>query len=255
MTSAPDCPAPRLLSLGDAAWTIEFGNAVAPALRERVLAYCETLEARRADPGLDGVIEWVPTFRSVTVHFDPLQADARKLGRALLAWAATSGSRGVRGQQWLIPVCFDPDCAPDLADVAAAKGIATADVVRLLTTAEFPVYMLGFLPGFPYLGGLPEALEMPRLASPRKAVPERSVAIAGRMCAVYPWQSPGGWRLVGRTPVRLFDAANEQRPALLAPGDVVRWQAIDRESYARLEREVAAGGMDWRTLAAAGAPG
>src|SRR5574337_651356 len=244
VTSAPSHPAPRLLSLGDTAWTVEFGHEITPALRDRVLAYGDALEARRADAWLDGVIEWVPTFRSVTVHFDPLRADAAALGRALLALAATGGSRRVRGRHWMIPVCFESDCAPDLADVAVARGITPADAVRLLTTAEFSVYMLGFLPGFPYLGGLPEALAMPRLAAPRKEVPERSVAIAGRMCAVYPWRSPGGWRLVGRTPLRLFDAANAQRPALLAPGDAVHWRAIDRDEYERLDRLGAAGRLD-----------
>ena len=103
-------------------------------------------------------------------------------------------------------------------------------MIALLTATEFSVYMLGFLPGFPYLGGLPAVLEMPRLATPRSRVPAGSVAIAGRMCAVYPWHSPGGWRLVGRTGARLFDATQAARPALLAPGDRVRWQAVAREA-------------------------
>jgi len=244
VTTIEACPAPRLLSLGDAAWTLEFGATVAPALTERVLGLCDALDALHASGELDGVVEWVPTFRSVTVHFDPLRADAVPLGRRLLDLARSSGSRGARGRRWRLPVCFALDCAPDLAGVAAARGMTTDAVVDLLTRAEFPVAMLGFLPGFPYLGGLPEALEMPRLASPRKRVPARSVAIAGRMCAAYPWESPGGWHLVGRTPVRLFDAANAERPALLAPGDVVRWRAIDRAEYDLLDGRCAAGGVD-----------
>ncbi len=244
MTSAPAYPAPRLLSLGDAAWTVEFGAAIAPELRERVLGFCQALQERQRAGALDGVVEWVPTYRSVTVHFDPQCSDAPALGRDLAALAAASGSLRPSGTRWRIPVCFDPACAPDLAEVAAAKGLSTDEVVRLLAATEFTVYMLGFLPGFPYLGGLPEALEMPRLASPRKVVPARSVAIAGRMCAAYPWESPGGWRLVGRTPVRLFDAANPQRPALLAPGDSVRWLPVDRAGFEQLEREAAAGRLD-----------
>jgi KipI family sensor histidine kinase inhibitor len=254
VSSAPAYAVPRLLSLGDSAWTVEFGAAIAPELRDRVLGLCHALDERQRAGGLDGVVEWVPTFRSVTVHFDPRRCDAEALGRDLAALAATSGSLRPNGTLWRLPVCFDPACAPDLAEVAAARGLTSDEVVRLLTATEFTVYMLGFLPGFPYLGGLPEALEMPRLATPRKAVPARSVAIAGRMCAAYPWESPGGWRLVGRTPVRLFDAANAQRPALLAPGDRVRWLPIDRAGFEQLEREAAAGRLDPERLRDPGEP-
>jgi KipI family sensor histidine kinase inhibitor len=104
------------------------------------------------------------------------------------------------------------------------------------------------MPGFPYMGGLPAQLEMPRLSSPRKAVPARSLAIAGAMCAVYPWESPGGWRLLGRTPVPMFSATDAESPALLASGDRVRWQAIDRAAYLEIEAAAAAGTFDRRRL-------
>jgi inhibitor of KinA len=107
--------------------------------------------------------------------------------------------------------------------------------------STFRVYMLGFQPGFPYMGGLPAALEMPRRATPRSVVPERSLAVAGRMCAVYPWRSPGGWHLLGRTPLALFDAARSVEPAWLRAGDEVRWAAVDRAAFDVLERSPAAG--------------
>lgn len=237
----------RLLPLGDAAWTVEFGRGIDAATHARVLGYAAALAAATERGRLEGIVEWVPTFRSVTVHFDPL-AVAPDLPEQLLALADDVQALDSSGCRWRIPVCFDAEFAPDLGDVAAARGLSEDEVLRLMTQTVFSVYMLGFLPGFPYLGGLPKALEMPRLATPRKLVPARSIAVAGSTCAAYPWESPGGWRLLGRTPVRLFDADNPRRPALLAPGDEVQWQAIDRRTYDAIEAECVAGRFDTETL-------
>ena len=251
----------RLLALGDTAWTVEFGEVIDPVLHGRVLGLAGALEARRealrtggraaAESSFAAVVDIVPTFRSLTVYYDPLRCDGQRLGEELLLLAHSTGSAGARGRQWRIPVCFDDDCAPDLADLAQSKGFSREAVIERMTRTEFQVYMIGFMPGFPYMGGLPAELQMPRLSSPRKAVPERSLAVAGEMCAVYPWESPGGWRLLGRTPVPMFQVGDPQ-PALLASGDRVRWQAIDRATYCELERAGQAGTLDRRTLLIAG---
>lgn len=249
LTSASDV---RLLPLGDAAWTVEFGSTIDPAIHARVLGLAEALEqARLISRGgeacgreFDGIVDVVPTFRSLTIHYDPLRTDAIRLGEALCALAAASGVKPAHGRRWGLPVCFDDEFAPDLADLAASKGMTTANVVQMMTTTEFQVYMIGFMPGFPYMGGLPPALHMPRLSSPRKAVPERSLAVAGEMCAVYPWESPGGWRLLGRTPVPMFSAREAASPALLASGDRVFWQAITRSEFIELEAAGRAGTLD-----------
>ncbi len=248
---APDC-APRILPLGDTALTVEFGQAIDPAVHALVLGFTSALDALTNSGQLTGVIEWVPAFCSVTVHFDPQQHDAERLAADLLLLANKGQRASASGCRWHLPVCFDAACAPDLDELASARQLRREEVVALMTETVFTVYMLGFLPGFPYLGGLPAALEMPRLATPRTAVPPRSIAVAGRMCAAYPWQSPGGWRLLGRTPIQLFDAANSRRPALLAPGDEVRWQAIDRATYDELTADVAAGRFDLASLLAQG---
>jgi KipI family sensor histidine kinase inhibitor len=120
-------------------------------------------------------------------------------------------------------VCFGGIDGPDLDEVAATVGRSAEEIVETLCSLELRVYLIGFLPGFPYLGDLPEWLRLPRRATPRTAVPANSVAIAGPQAAVYPWQSPGGWHLLGRTTVTMFDATNTERPALLAPGDTVRF--------------------------------
>ncbi len=249
MNASPSAlPPARLLPLGDAALTVEFGSAIEPQIHARVLGFARELEQLAASGRMDGVVEWVPTFRSVTVYFEPDRIDAEALGTTLLALARTSPSLTVAGARWRIPVCFEPEFAPDLDELAVARALPRDRVVELMTQTVFSVYMLGFQPGFSYMGGLPEALEMPRLASPRKRVPAGSVAVAQRMCAAYPWDSPGGWRLLGRTPVPLFDAANAKRPALLAPGDQVLWQAVDRGAYEALQARCVAETFDRASL-------
>ena len=227
---------PRLLPLGDAAWTVEFGDAIEPALHARVMGFAGALEAA----ALPGVIEWVPTFRSCTVHFDPLAEGAEALGARLLEIADAASPASVAGRRWRIPVRFGGAAGPDLAELAAHCGRSEQTVVQAMTSNVFRVYLLGFMPGFPYLGGLPEDLAMPRLATPRKTVPARSLAVTGTLCAVYPFASPGGWRLLGRLPLGLFDA-RQVPPALFAPGDEVMWQAIDDTAFARLEAADAEG--------------
>ena len=241
---------PRLLPLGDTAWTLEFGDSIDPALHARVLGLAEALGAARASAGapFSAIVDVVPTFRSLTVHYNPLTTDGERLGQDLLRLAQSAGSASQVGRQWRIPVCFDHEYAPDLDDLAQSKGLSRDAVIALMSEASFQVYMIGFMPGFPYMGGLPTVLEMPRLASPRKAVPARSLAVAGAMCAVYPWESPGGWRLLGRTPVPMFSASETDSPSLLASGDRVRWQAIDPSRYLEIEAQVAAGAFDRQSL-------
>jgi KipI family sensor histidine kinase inhibitor len=233
-----------LLSLGDAAWTVEFGAAIDPAHHTGVMRLAERVRAGQGtDAALDGVQDVVPTFRSLTVLFDPLRADADALGARLLALSTAEDAAAPPGRCWRLPVCCDPAFAPDLAEVSAARGLPPDAVVQLLTGAVFRVCMIGFMPGFPYLSGLPPALAMPRLATPRKSVPAQSLAVAGAMCCVYPWESPGGWRLLGRMPLPLFDLAQSDAPAWLAAGDAVRWRAIDRTEHDRLTVDWARGAL------------
>lgn len=233
---------PRLLALGDSAWTVEFGRAIDAAINARVMGLADRVAAvRQNDPLMAGVTDVVPTFRSLTVHFDPWAGDAAALGRQLLSMAQEGQQTSVQGRQWRLPVCFDEDFAPDLARVCELKQLSRAEVIDQLLGARFRVYMLGFQPGFPYMGGLPPALVTPRLPSPRQKVPAMSVAIALDMCSVYPWESPGGWNLLGRTPVVLFDPVHAAQPAMLAAGDEVQWTEVDRTTHDRLARQIANG--------------
>ena len=233
---------PVLLALGDSAWTVQFGEAIEPDIHARVLGLAQQIgQMRHQDALFRPIRDVVPTFRSLTVHFAPLEVDGEQLGQQLLALAQDSGQQVLQGRHWRLPACFDVRMAPDLSALAAAKQMGEDEIIARVLSARLRVYMLGFLPGFPYMGGLPPELAMPRLSTPRQRVAAHSIALAGEMCAVYPWESPGGWNLLGRTPVALFDPRQDAQPAMLAAGDEVRWVAVDRAEHDRLAAEIARG--------------
>ena len=242
----------RLLALGDSAWTVEFGSTIDPKINARVMALADRVaQARRDDPLFATVTDVVPTFRSLTVHYSPEKTDSDALAKRLQAMARQAGELVSTGRLWHLPACFDPGFALDLPAMAQTKGMTENEIIERLLDTEFRVYMIGFLPGFPYMGGLPKELAMPRLASPRQKVPAHSIAIAGEMCAVYPWESPGGWNLLGRTPVPLFDL-NQAQPAMLAAGDRVRWHAVPTPQYEALLAQCHSGHLARETFLAGG---
>jgi inhibitor of KinA len=231
----------RLLDAGDGAVTIEFGDRIAQDLVARVRALDQVLVAALARGDLPGVVETMPTFRSLTVLYDPLQTRRSALDPVLSALLAQAEHAPLAsGRRWRLPVCYGGGFGADLADVAAATGLSADEVVQRHAGCEFSVYMIGFMPGFPFMGDLPAALNMPRRQEPRLRVPAGSVAITGSLTAIYPWQSPGGWQLIGRCPVPLFDAA-APAPSLLAPGDTVCFEAVTPARLAELETAIAAG--------------
>jgi inhibitor of KinA len=220
----------KFLSSGDSALIVEFGDRADRAISDQVLA----LAARVGALDVAGVVELVPTFRSLMVHYDPLRTSAQELV-AIITKALTSKSALDRKRRlWRVPICYEPDFAPDLESVARATKLSTAEVVRLHAGTRYHVYMIGFVPGFPYMGDLAEALVLPRRVDPRIHVPPGSVSIATTLTAIYPLDSPGGWHLIGTTPIRMFDV-HAKPPALFSPGDAVEFEAIDAASFARIK--------------------
>ena len=226
----------RFLSAGDRALVVEFGADVDWAISADVLR----LDAIISAGALPGVVETVPTFRSLMVHYDPLMTSAADLANIVAGLLDRRQGMRSAGRCWHIPVCYDNALAPDLGEVARLTGMSAGDVAALHSGTPYHVYMLGFLPGFPYLGDLPQALALPRRADPRLRVPAGSIAIATALTAIYPYDSPGGWHLIGATPVRFFNPARIP-PALLAAGDMVRFEPIDEDAFAAIRRLVETG--------------
>lgn len=215
--------------LGDHALTITVGNSIDEATHRRVRAISAALDSHP----ITGVVDQVPAFASLVVHYDPerIAGDAteppyQRLVSSLSDLLAHVGDETLpppRTQE--VPVCYGGELGPDLEDVARQHDMSTSDVIEIHTTGDYLVYMVGFMPGFAYLGGLDERLVTPRRSSPRTAVPAGTVGIGGLQTGVYPLASPGGWNLIGRTPLRIFDVTREE-PALLATGDRVKFRAI-----------------------------
>ncbi len=241
---------PRILDLGDSAISVEFGQIVDPAVHRRVMGLNAAIVNALDDGRLVGVIETVPTIRSLTIHYDPLRRRRADLLEQLQPLIAEAGELQISGKKWRIPVCYENDCAPDLQAVSEQTGLPPATVVERHSSAAYTVFMLGFMPGFGFLGGLPASLALPRLTNPRTRVPARSVAMTGQMCAIYPAESPGGWRLIGRTPIEMFDPHHGDSPCLLAPGDAVRFVPVTRVEFDALRAEVEAGAFSRERLVA-----
>ena len=209
-------PPPRLHLLGDAALLCELPAPATLVQQQRIWALAA--QAQR----WPGVGEVLPGMNNLTLTFDPTVIDLDALtAQVLAAWPKLSAS-AIEGRLVEIPVAYGGEHGPDLGDVAAHTGLTPAEVVRRHTAAEYVVYLLGFLPGFSFMGGLPPELATPRRAEPRLAVPARSVGIGGEQTGIYPLVSPGGWQLIGRTSLEMFDPTAES-PTLLRPGDRVRF--------------------------------
>lgn len=217
----------KILAAGDQALVVEFGNAIDEKLNKRVQLLNKNIE----ETGVKGVIETVPTFRSLMVIYDPAAVSFEKLKKILEDMPADGSKEEKEEKRTIeIPVCYGGEFGEDLPDVAAYTGLSEEEVIRLHSGREYNIYMLGFLPGFPYLGGLDKRIYTPRLQNPRTRIPAGSVGIGGEQTGIYPLDSPGGWRLIGRTPLKLYDPDREE-PFLYQAGDYIRFVPITKEEY------------------------
>lgn len=234
--SSAAVPSPFAIdAVGDRCLLVRLGDSVDPATNAQVHALVRRLHAQP----IAGVRDIVPAFTSVALHYQPEcfgAAPFEALSEQLLARLRQPLETSLAVSRVIeVPVCYDGDCGPDLAEVAAQCGLSVEAVIALHLRSPHRVYMLGFAPGFPFIGGLDAALNMPRRASPRTQVPAGSVAIARDQTCIYPLETPGGWNLIGRTPLRLFDPAAEP-PCRMAAGDSLHFVRIDLATY-QLMRE------------------
>lgn len=235
----------RFLLTGDTSLTVEFGNEISEAINHDIRAYKIALEKA----GLPGIVELVPTYRSLMVHYDPAVLPYQELRERLEKLLDDMGEIEIPPSPVLeIPVLYGGEMGPDLPFVAEHAGLSEEEVIRIHSSTEYLIYMLGFTPGFTYLGGMSEKIATPRLKQPRVKIPAGSVGIAGTQTGVYPIDSPGGWQLIGRTPVKMYDPDRET-PILPEAGQYIKFYPVTQEEYDAIRKEVDAGTFVLKTHA------
>jgi KipI family sensor histidine kinase inhibitor len=232
------------LPVGDCALTVEFTNEISEETNGKVRALSQALKEAK----LPGVTEWVPTYRSVLVCYDPGAISFRRLTGKLRRLASHLGQAAKASKRvWEIPVCYGGTYGEDLGFVASNAGLSPEEVVAIHSGVDYRIYMLGFLPGFPYLGGLNKRIHTPRLKTPRTRILPGSVGIGGEQTGIYPMPSPGGWQLIGMTPVKLYDPLREQ-PILYEAGDFLRFVPIDEARFEQIRNQVMSGTFELKVI-------
>jgi len=224
----------QIKPVGDCAIAIEFKNEISEEINNNVAALKSSIENAQ----IEGVLECIPTYRSITICYNPMLISFDELKDGIEKFMNESGSSNeTEARVYIIPVCYGGEYGPDLTNVASANNLRHQEVIEIHSSVDYRIYMLGFTPGFPYLGGMSDSIATPRLKQPRTKIIAGSVGIAGKQTGIYPIDSPGGWQIIGRTPLKLFDI-NREIPILLEAGNYIRFQAIDEEKYREIEKEV-----------------
>ena len=227
----------RYLVSGDSAVCVEFGNEISPEINRKIRAFKIALEKEQ----IEGIVETVPTYRSLLVVYEPETVSFGELTKRFGEVMKHIGSVQIPPPTVVeIPVLYGGEMGPDLEFVAEHNHMTPDEVIRLHTSEEYLIYMLGFIAGFPYLGGMNKKIATPRLKSPRVKIEGGSVGIAGEQTGIYPVASPGGWQLIGRTPVKLYDADRE-KPVLLEAGQYIKFRPVTEEEYKEIEEQAAGG--------------
>lgn len=234
-----------IMPLGEAGIIVRFGNAITPEVHRCVKALADYLDAHQ----FTGMIESVISYTSLAVYYNPfiVKRDGRNrnksafqivsdyIERQCMPAAQDKGSENAHVVE--IPVCYGGEYGPDLEYVAQYHGLTEREVVQIHTAPEYLVYMIGFCPGFPYLGGMDKRIATPRRTTPRVEIPARSIGIAGEQTGGYPMKTPGGWQIIGRTPIDMFNLSNEEQPSLLHAGDTVKFIAVSEAEYKKLKEK------------------
>ena len=226
---------------GDHAIVAEFGNVISKELNEKVRGLSHLLE----DEGIRGIVETVPTYRSLMIYYDPLIISQKKLIMELQKKEAKLKTLKLPPSMVIeLPTLYGGEYGPDLEDVSKHAGLKASEVIEIHSAREYLIYMLGFTPGFPYLGGMDPRIAAPRLKNPRKKIRKGSVGIADTQTGIYSLDSPGGWKLIGWTPILLFDPC-EKHPFLLKAGDYIKFRPIDEEEYKDVLWKLKIGSTPW----------
>jgi len=223
--------------LGDTGIIIQFGTEISEAIYQQIRQYVYRLEQSR----IEGIVEWVPAYTTLAVFYRPNIISYDELSQKLLKIGEKIESMPVPDPIVIeIPTLYGKEAGPDIQFVAETNGLSEEEVVKIHSSSDYLIYMIGFVPGFPYLGGMDKRIAAPRKKTPRSRIPAGSIGIAGEQTGIYPLETPGGWQIIGRTPVKLYDP-QKQDPILLKAGDYIRFVPITEREYEKIEQQVLKG--------------
>lgn len=227
----------RVLTAGDSSILIQFGNSIDPDINAKIAATVSLMKEQQ----IEGVVDMIPAFCSLLINYDPRVVSYDEMRARLERILSIEIAMGARRKKvYEIPVCYGGEYGPDLETIAEHAGLSKQEVIDIHSSTDYLIYMLGFLPGFTYLGGLDERIHTPRLSNPRIKIAAGSVGIGGSQTGIYPMDSPGGWQLMGMTPVKTYDPKREV-PILVEAGDYIRFVPVDEAEYQRIEEAVERG--------------
>ena len=233
----------RYLVSGDSSVCVEFGNEISPDINRKIRAFKIAVEKS----GIPGIVETVPTYRSLLVHYKPEVIGFQAITEKFKSLMGTLDNIEIPPPTVIeIPVLYGGEMGPDIENVASHNGKTVEEVIKIHTSQEYLIYMIGFIAGFPYLGGMSKEIATPRLKEPRVKIDGGSVGIAGEQTGIYPLDSPGGWQLIGRTPLKLYDAERE-KPVLLEAGQYIIFRSISHKEFDETAKAVEDGSYKYVT--------
>ena len=225
----------KLSNIGDSAIVCDFGDEVNRIVNTSVIKLFHYIKKEVSNGNLEGVLNYTPSYNKLIISFDLKIINLSKITNLLQSVDFSKINISKNNKNWIIPVCYDFEM--DLDNMSKTLKIEKEEIINIHLNTDFFIYMIGFVPGHPFMGDLNSKLFLNRLTTPRVKVPAGSVGIVEKFCNIYPHESPGGWNIIGRTPIKLFDSLNETKPCLLSPGDFVKFKLISKEEFKKLKNE------------------
>ncbi len=225
----------KLKNIGDCGIVCDFGEEVNQEINTNVIKLFHHVKMEVLKGNLEGILNYTPSYNKLIINFDLEKINSSKILNFLKSVDFSKISLSQRSKKWVIPICYDFEM--DLENMSKTLKINKEEIINIHLNTIFFVYMIGFIPGHPFMGDLNSKLFLNRLKTPRVKIPPGSVGIVEKFCNIYPYESPGGWNIIGRTPIKLFDTQKETNPCLLSPGDTVTFKSISKEEYKKLANE------------------
>jgi len=225
----------KLSNIGDCGVVCDFGEEVNREINTRVIKLFHHVKKEVLKGNLNGILNYTPSYNKLIINFDLEKINSSKIIDFLKLVDFSKLNLSQNSKKWTIPICYDFEM--DLENISRTLKVNKDEIINIHLNTDFFVYMVGFVPGHPFMGNLSSKLFLSRLKTPRVKIPAGSVGIVEKFCNIYPYESPGGWNIIGRTPIKLFNAQNESNPCLLSPGDLVKFQSISRKEFEKLFNE------------------